>query len=70
MPLAADRIDAVFGEFAASTRALSEEDRVLALQPTPVTDEVKTAWSIRATTSGKTTGFRTWPEGTPPKTCS
>lgn len=62
--LAADRIDAVFREVAASTRALGEEYRALAVQEqAPVTEQDKTAWIARSVTEGSTTAFRTWPEG-------
>jgi len=63
--LAADRIDAVFRDVAASTRALGEEYRTLAAQRAPVSEAEKAAWRERSTTSGNTTGYRTWPEGTP-----
>ena len=63
--LAADRIDAVFQEVAASTRALGDEYRMLAAHRSPVTEEDKAAWISRSTTKGNTTGFQTWPEGMP-----
>jgi hypothetical protein len=63
--LAADRIDAVFRDVAASTRALGDEYRTLTGDRHPVTDADKAAWIRRGTTNGNTTGFRTWPEGTP-----
>ena len=62
--LAADRIDTVFRDVAASTRALGDEYRRLAAHPAPVTAQDKAVWIARSTTSGSTTGFRTWPEGT------
>jgi hypothetical protein len=63
--LAADRIDTVFNDVAASTRALGDEYRMLAAHPSPVTTQDKASWIARSTTSGNTTGFRTWPEGAP-----
>jgi Methyl-accepting chemotaxis protein-like, first PDC sensor domain len=63
--LAADRIDGVFRDVAASTRALGDEYRTLAAQQSPVTDADKAAWIGRGTTKGSTTGFRTWPKGMP-----
>lgn len=63
--LAADRIDAVFRDVAASTRALGDEYRTLAANRSPVTDADKAAWTRRSTVKGTTAGFRTWPEGTP-----
>jgi hypothetical protein len=63
--LAADRIDAVFRDVAASTRALGDEYRMLAAHQSPVTDAEKVAWIRRSTTQANTTGFRTWPEGGP-----
>jgi hypothetical protein len=63
--LAADRIDSVFREVAASTRALGDEYRALAAERQAVTDADRAAWTGRGTTEGNTTGFRTWPEGAP-----
>jgi len=63
--LAADRIDAVFRDVAASTRALGDEYRTLAAERSPVTAAEKTAWIRRAATKGNTTGFRSWPEAMP-----
>jgi len=63
--LAADRIDAVFRDVAASTRALGDEYRTLAAHSSPVAELDKAIWISRSTTTGNTTGFRTWPEGTP-----
>ncbi len=63
--LAADRIDAVFAEVAASTRALGDEYRMLAAHPSPVSDAEVAAWTGRGTTRGSTTGFRTWPDAAP-----
>jgi hypothetical protein len=63
--LAADRIDAVFRDVAASTRALGDEYRALAAEQRAVTDAEKAAWTGRSSTRGTTTGFRTWPEGAP-----
>lgn len=63
--LAADRIDAVFRDVAASTRTLGEEYRKLVAHRLPATDEEMAAWVSRGATSGSTTGYRTWPEGSP-----
>ena len=63
--LAADRIDAEFREVAASTRALGDEYRTLAMHPSAVTDADKARWVATSTTEGNTTGFRTWPDGAP-----
>jgi len=63
--LAADRIDAVFHDVAASTRALGDEYRTVTAQRSPVVDVDKAVWIGRGTTEGSTTGFRTWPEGAP-----
>ncbi|KAA6186909.1 hypothetical protein F2Q65_03195 [Thiohalocapsa marina] len=66
--LAADRIDAVFRDLAASTRAIGEEYRRLAAEPAPIADTERAAWLARASRSGNTTGFSSWPEltETPP----
>lgn len=63
--LAADRIDTVLRDVAASTRALGDEYGTLAAHPSPVADEDKATWIARSTTMENTTGFRTWPEGMP-----
>jgi len=59
--LAADRIDSTFDAVAASTRALGDAYRRLALaqgeQATPDSER----WLARRTTLGNTTGLRTWP---------
>lgn len=64
--LAADRIDAVFREVAASTRALGEEYQALTAHSVPVSEQEKAAWTARGITEGTTTAFRTWPEGAAP----
>jgi Methyl-accepting chemotaxis protein-like, first PDC sensor domain len=63
--LAADRIDAILREVAASTRAVGEEYRALAEQASPVTDADKADWAARRRVDGSTAGFRTWPRDTP-----
>jgi hypothetical protein len=63
--LAADRIDVVFREVAASTRAIGEEYRMVAAQRAPVAVDEKAAWAARSTVRGSTAGFRTWPQGAP-----
>jgi len=63
--LAAERIDAVFRDVAASTRALGDEYLTIAARRSPVTVTDKAAWMGRGTSKGNTTGFRTWPEGIP-----
>jgi len=63
--LAADKIDSVFRDVAASTRALGDEYRALAAHRSAVTDSDKAAWTERSRTKGSVTGFRTWPEGAP-----
>lgn len=64
--LAADRIDTVFREVAASTRALGDEYRALATHRSPVTAQDKASWVGRSTRAGNTIGFRTWPEDVSP----
>ncbi len=63
--LAADRIDAVFRDVAANTRALGDEYRMIAADLAPITEADRAYWIGRATTKGKTVGFRTWSEGKP-----
>jgi Methyl-accepting chemotaxis protein-like, first PDC sensor domain len=63
--LAADRIDVVFQAVAASTRAVGEEYRMVAMRRPLVDQRRREAWVARATTQGQTTGFRTWPKDQP-----
>ncbi|MEZ5581772.1 MAG: hypothetical protein R3F37_02410 [Candidatus Competibacteraceae bacterium] len=59
--LSADRIDTVFGDVAASTRALAEEYVALSKTVPPATPEEQEMWLERYVSIGKTVGFKTWP---------
>lgn len=63
--LAADRIDVVFRDVAANTRALGDEYRMISANNAPIADADRSYWIGRADTQGKTVGFRTWSEGDP-----
>lgn len=64
--MAADRIDAVFHDVAASTRAIGEAYRHLHPLSEPADDPSSASWLERRTQNGRTAGFRTWPEDAPP----
>ncbi|MEE4379197.1 MAG: histidine kinase [Candidatus Competibacteraceae bacterium] len=59
--LSADRIDTVFGDVAASTRALAEEYVTLSRTVPPATPKEQETWLERYASIGKTVGFKTWP---------
>lgn len=63
--LAADRIDLVFRDVAANTRALGDQYRMIAAHQAPINEADRRYWTERAIAQGKTVGFRTWPEGKP-----
>ncbi|MBS0251965.1 MAG: PDC sensor domain-containing protein [Proteobacteria bacterium] len=63
--LAADRIDLVFRDVAANTRALGDQYRTIAADKAHISEADRTYWTRRAIAQGKTVGFRTWPEGKP-----
>ena len=67
--LAADRIDGVFAEVAASTRALGEEVRARAERPAEVSAADVAAWRERSRSRDRIFGFRSWPaDGSEPAT--
>ncbi len=61
--LAADRIDSVLREVAASTKAIGEEYGAIANEHDAATERERTAWARRSISMGDTTEFRTWPKG-------
>jgi hypothetical protein len=61
--LAADRIDAVLGAVADSTRALGDTYGRLAAAQGEKTPPDSERWLALRTTQGNTTGLRTWPPG-------
>jgi len=59
--LAAAQIDRVFGDVAASTRALAGEYVALSDSVPPATQAERSAWMKSYRAKGKTVGFQTWP---------
>ncbi len=59
--LAAAQIDRVFGDVAASTRALAGEYVALSESVPPVTPAERGAWMRRFQAKGNTVGFKSWP---------
>jgi hypothetical protein len=59
--LAAAQIDRVFGDVAASTRALASEYVALSGSVPPVAPAERSAWLKRYQAKGRTVGFQSWP---------
>ncbi len=59
--IAASQIDRVFGDVAASTRALAGEYAILYNSVPPATPAERSAWNKSYQVKDKTVGFQTWP---------